>query len=376
MTIMQMCLSKGWGGLEMYPVRVSRYLQANGCRVLVSAIPDTAAGFALAKLGLPFFPMTPSITNLFSIFQLQQVLKGEHVDIIHCHKSSDLRTAAPAAWMAGTSLVFTEHMGARRRKGNPWHRWAYGQAARIFWINEEVRRRNVHALPVTAERIFTLHYGVDLEQYHPVLDEEARRNLRKGLDIPLDASIVTLPGRLSRPKGQIEFIEAAALSTEELPNACFLIVGGLKPEEGADSGYSEDLHRLVAGRGLTDRVKFTGFRTDIPQIMELSNVVCVPSWDEAFGLVVIEAMALGVPVIATRAGGIPELVEDGHDGRLVPPKDPQALASAIIELAKDPLLAQRMGHNGNEKVIRRFSLTNHVRQLIEHYRSLSDRIVR
>jgi len=354
----------------MYPVRLAPRLQAAGCEVLLVGCSGTATAEAFQKTGLPFFPLKPSLLNLFDIPRLTGLLRSKRVSLVHCHKSRDLRTVAPAVSMAGCNLVFTEHMGVRGRKSNPWHTWAYGKVDRVLSINEEVRRRNIGALPLPAQRICTLHYGVDLNEYCPKLDESGRRRLRHEFGAGDDETLVVLPGRLCRPKGQVEFIEAAAMTRERLPAARFLVVGGLSSERGADPGFADELRQMVDSSQLRDRVVFTDYRTDVPQILEVSDIVCVPSWDEAFGMVVIEAMALGAPVIGTASGGIPELIDDGRDGRLVKPKSAKALADAILDMAADPTALRKMGLQGRQKVAERFSMERHVTNLLAHYREV------
>jgi glycosyltransferase involved in cell wall biosynthesis len=368
--VLHMCLSPGWGGLEMYPVRTVPRLIERGLRVVTAGRPGTKTGDALAALGTPHLDLTTSFLRLLGVPRLARFVRDHGVGLIHCHKSSDLRTAAPAARMTGAHLVFTEHMGARRPKRDPWHRWIYRHVDRVFSINDEVRRRNLGALPLPAERIHTLHYGVDLREYTPRLDEGERLDLRRSLGVPDGAPLILLAGRLALPKGQVEFVEAAALTRDELPEARFIVAGGLAVAEGADPGFPEELQRLVAERGLAGRVLFTGFRRDLARILECATVACVPSWDEAFGMVVIEAMSLGVPVVGTRAGGIPELVDEGVDGSLVPPRDAAALGRALVDLARDPVRARTMGAHGRAKVEERFSLDLHMDRLIAHYEAV------
>jgi len=180
-----------------------------------------------------------------------------------------------------------------------------------------------------------------------------------------DDVLIGVFGRLQRWKGQDVFVDAASEVARVRPHARFVVVGGsvfgLEPE------YLEGLRGQVAARGLADRLIFTGFRTDVPQLMAACDVVChttrVP---EPFGLVIVEAMAVGRPVIATEGGGPSEIIASGSDGVLIPPGDPGALAYAMIALIDDPHRRSELGARGRELVRTRFSVDVATSTLLKH----------
>jgi glycosyltransferase involved in cell wall biosynthesis len=166
-------------------------------------------------------------------------------------------------------------------------------------------------------------------------------------------------------KGLEDFLDAAALVARRNGAARFLIVGdGHVCRDGAvvpDAEYRQALEARARRLGLGDRVVFTGVRLDVPEVLAQVAVSVLPSLSEGLSNVVIESMAAGVPVVATRVGGTPELVEEGRTGLLTPPRDPVALAGAICRVLEDRELASRFGQAGRRRIAEHFSLERMVR---------------
>jgi len=159
---------------------------------------------------------------------------------------------------------------------------------------------------------------------------------------------VGVVARLEPEKGHPTLLQAWPAVLRAVPNAALLVVG-----EG--SRYAE-LERLAASLRIAHRVVFTGRRDDVPSVTAALDVAVLPSYREAQGLSILEAMALSRPVVASRVGGIPEVIEDGVSGLLVPPRDPEALAGAIIRLLKDHPYADMIGRAGHDVVHERFCI--------------------
>ena len=163
-----------------------------------------------------------------------------------------------------------------------------------------------------------------------------------------DAEIVGVVGRLELEKGHPTLLEAWPLVLEQVPCAYLLIVG--------EGSRQDALHQIARDQGIERHVIFTGRRDDIPAVTAAFDVAVLPSYREAQGLTILEAMALSRPVVASRVGGIPEMIEDGRNGLLVPPHDPPALAAAIARLLTDHQLADMIGRAGHDTVHDRFCI--------------------
>ena len=152
---------------------------------------------------------------------------------------------------------------------------------------------------------------------------------------------------------------------EKVPDAYAFVVGGVP---AGDHDYETALHSLAADLGIADRLVFTGYRADLPDILKVLDVVVHASVQpEPFGRVIVEAMAMGRPVVASNAGGPTEIIDDGQTGFLVPPNDDEALATRIVELLQDPTMAERIGEAGRRAAVEKFSAESHVRLVKEVY---------
>ncbi|MEO7663982.1 MAG: glycosyltransferase [Candidatus Limnocylindrales bacterium] len=188
-----------------------------------------------------------------------------------------------------------------------------------------------------------IYNGVDLQRY----DEQVPCcTLREEYGLPPEGPIVGVVARLEQEKGHPTLIDAWAQVHAEIPDATLLIVG-----EGSRRALLES---HVDGLGLSSSVVFTGRRDDVPAVTAALDVAVLPSYREAQGLTILEAMALSRPVVASNVGGIPEMIEDGITGLLVPPHNPTALATGILRLLRDHPLADTLGRAGHDMVHERF----------------------
>lgn len=368
--VLHICLSDGWGGLEMYPSRIIPELERQGWQAHGLALRDSRVAHSLRDAAVEPLEVASRGKALLVLPRLLRYLTQHDIGVVHCHKSSDLRLAVLLKTLRPRlRLFFTDHMGVTRPKKDPYHRWVYGKLDRLFSISEATRARNLRAFPLPAERIRRLYLGVDPAPFVPQLDEQDREQLRGELGVPPEALAVGLPGRLTPGKGQLVWLQALARLCDQVPGLVFqgVLIGGTQADEGADEAYVAELRQRTAALGLEACVSFAGYRADLARVFEALDVVCVPSHNEAFGLTVIEAMAAGKPVIGADSGAIPEIL-DADCGRLVAPDDAAAWAEAMAQLAVDEGLRQRLGGAALRVVRERFSLEAHVASLIEAYR--------
>jgi glycosyltransferase involved in cell wall biosynthesis len=208
----------------------------------------------------------------------------------------------------------------------------------------------------TGAPVSLIYNGVDLERY---AHTEPCCTFREQYGIEPDAVVVGVVARLEPEKGHPTLLEAWPAVLRAVPNAALLVVG--------EGSRRDELERQAAALRIAHRVVFTGRRDDVPSVTAALDVAVLPSYREAQGLSILEAMALSRPVVASRVGGIPEVIEDGVSGLLVPPHDSKALAGAIIRLLKNHPLADMIGRAGHDVVHERFCIGLMVRAVERIY---------
>jgi glycosyltransferase involved in cell wall biosynthesis len=371
--MLHICLSKGWGGLEQYPLTLASELKRQGVPVCYWALADTRFAQKAHSMGMPLlvFPSRLSVWRCWRM--LQRWVHEHHIQVIHFHKSSDLRLVPLLTWLfPGVRLVFTEHMNAKKPKHSFYHRWVYKRLHRVIAISDHSLANNLRALPVTPGKMERLYAGINLEVFHPSMSASERNALRDSLGLKPEDVACCLPGRISHGKGHAVFVDAVvelARLYAGVGRVHAFIVGGLYGNEGADEALVQTLRTRILKLGVQPLFTFTGYSSELQRLLQAMDIVCIPSDQEAFGLAVVEAMALGLPVVGSRSGAIPEILgHNGEYGLLAEPNDPRSFAQALAHLASSPEQRQRLGQQALQRVQTTFNLTQHVTRLKHIYK--------
>jgi glycosyltransferase involved in cell wall biosynthesis len=300
--------------------------------------------------------------------RLVRLLRAGHFDILHSHLFRADIYAGLAVGRLGERrplLVSTRHNDDRFFL-NPFvgliH---YGVSARqdlIIAISDHIARFTVSRGVRHPERVRRVYHGLE-PPLTQALEREGK-HIRQELGIAADAFLVGNVGRLALQKGQRHLIAAMPSLLERVPRARAIIAGS--------GDLEEYLRELAQELGVADQVHVLGPRKDVPALMHAIDVFAMPSIWEGFGLVLLEAMAAGRPIVASRVATIPEVVVDGETGLLVPAGDPLALAEALAQLADEPEQATRFGEAGRERLRRQFSIEKMVGDTELLYRELLD----
>lgn len=243
-----------------------------------------------------------------------------------------------------------------------WLRLMVGSMGRFFPDMIITNSHAVGAMFPNNERSETVYNGIDLTRFDLKQDGEG---IRSEFGIGEETRLLGTIGHFASLKGYEELMAAAKGVVGRGYDIKVVLVGDDIYRHSRS--YKETLLSLVGSAGLRDRVIFTGFREDIPELLASFDIFVLPSRSEGFGRVNLEAMAMARPVISTNIGGIPEVVLDGITGILVPPGDSEALSRAIMVLLDDPHLRDRMGREGRRRVEKHFSLQTHVQRIQEIY---------
>lgn len=346
--ILELCLSDGHGGLELYAARLCSLLRQRGhdCRAMAGS--NTLFSRRLTEESVPHDTMRVRVRKLplIAAMRLARYLEREQIDVIHIHWSNDLPLAALAKRLCArpVRLVHSRHMHITRPKHDPYHRLLY-QAIDCYVVVSKAMREEAHRyLPLRENAIELVYLGV------PAPAQVAEEH-------PAGEGVLKI-GQFSRiepPKGQHVLIEAVdMLHRQGLPVQA-RIVGHVMDEQ-----YMASLRDEVARRGLEAHVDFPGFISSPQRTMSELDVVVLASENETFGLVLLEAMRCGVAVIGTRAGGVPEIVDDGHSGLLFAPNTAAELAERLRFLAENPAERHRLALAGQARANEIFSEEAHL----------------
>jgi glycosyltransferase involved in cell wall biosynthesis len=282
---------------------------------------------------------SPSLA--IAIVRLARYLRRHAVRLVHCFDFYSNILGVSAARLAGTPVVIASQrdMGDLRSRGQQAvHSLVLELATHVLVNSDAIAARLAGTRAARRGRLAVIHNGVDLARFAPAADRSSGR---------APVTVVTL-ANLRPEKGLLQLVEAAAVVARQVPRARFVIWG--------DGPLRRDLDALIRARGLTGLVQMPGATLQPESVLKGCDVFVLPSLSEASSNVVLEAMGTGLPVVATRVGGLPGLVEDQRTGLLVPPDDAPALAQAIVRLLETPDLAATMGARGRARALAEFGL--------------------
>jgi glycosyltransferase involved in cell wall biosynthesis len=317
-----------------------------------------------AKEGLELFPLAPRTEmDLGAAWKLARLIKQLRPDVIHAHDPHGVAMAGIALSMS--TLPSPPPLFASRRvdfhlKGSSLSRWKYRQVDCFICASEAIRQILV-ADGVPEDRTVTVHEGIDLER----VEAAPPARLHEELWLPHHAPLVGNVAALVPHKGQRHLVEAAALVVRQVPDARFVIAG--------EGELRQALERQIKEHRLEKHVLLAGFRPDVLSVHKAFDIFVMSSVTEGLGTSLLDAMACAKPVVATTAGGIPEVVADGETGLLVPPRDHHALAEALVRLLNDAALRQRLGRAGLARVREHFTAERMVRETLAVYARVTAR---
>ncbi len=293
--------------------------------------------------------------------RIRHVIQATRPHILHLN--AELVVNRPAVMAAYLAHVPTVCHVRGWETWDIWDRWISRAIDAYICISHAVARRLREQKAIDVP-VYVIYNGLDVAD----VPTEPRPGLYQTLGLVEGRPTIGMFGRMVPWKGHHIFVEALALVAREVPEVQGIVVGGL---EITAPTYLDELKALARSLGISDRLHFLGHRDDVLDLYALVDVLVHASVrDEPFGRVIIEGMAAARPVVATRGGGTPEIVQEGVTGFLVPQRDPQAMAEAIIRLLMDPDLARRMGRAAREDVARRFDARTTAQQIMDVYEYL------
>ena len=333
-TILHIDTERGWRGGERQVLWLVECLIKSGNNCIIAARPGSPLAIRAAELGLRVFPCSPfSEFDPFTAAKLRKFIRRERVEIVHAHTAHAAAIAMMCAGKAQT--VITRRVDFRVGRG--WFsQLKYRRAAAVIAISDAVSNVLI-ASGVDSEKIEIIPSGIDLRRSV----QRADKRVLQLLGIPENAPLVVMIAALVNHKDPLTFIRAMKGVCAEVPTAHALIVG-----EGPLRG---DVEKEISELGLEGRVHLAGFRTDADSILAAADVLALSSQEEGLGTVLLDALWMGKPIAATRAGGIPEVVQHGTSGLLATIGNGAELGIAITRLLTDGPLRSRISAAGRAR---------------------------
>ena len=305
------------------------------------------------------------------IRQIRKKVISTKPDLIHANSIRAGLVATAATFGLGTRVAWHLHDMLPRHPLSTSIRIFASLSARtrMIAVSQAVAENfRGHFSRLMKDRVSVILNAIELDKFQP--DQTASRTIRRELRLREGDLLLGIVGRLTPSKGQLELLRAFPRVLSEIPEAALVIVGA--PQFNREHEYLQLLKQTTLELGIGKHVRILGARSDVAAIMQALDLLVINSTVEAFCLVALEAMASGTPILAAVSGGIPELIEHGKNGWLLPRRDERTLAAAILEVSRQPELRARLAEQGRQDVTARFSASHYMNKLQAFYQAQVD----
>ena len=364
------CLSRSWGGLEQVAARDSLDAGSRGLKIRVLALQGSPVHQNLAhRPEVSVYPLEFRPRNYFDL-KLRAVLLQhlqEGVNLIHTHQTSLLGSVVPWLWNRHKiALLATRHIMSDHNKKDFFHRAIYSRLDGLLVVSRTLKANVLETHPIADRKVKIVNLGLDFTRFDPATANRTAERAAWGADD--QATVIGLVGRVDPAKGQDVFLKAAAgllKNPRQNEKLKFVIVGG--ETLGNERAYLEELKEMVHQFRLEKHVIFTGFKENIPDVMAAFDIFVMPSQQEAFGLVAIEAMAMECPVLVSHGGSAEEIVGNEEFGLLVRPNDAFDLQRQLRALLDHPERRLEMGRRARSHVMANYDRETRLQKTLELY---------
>jgi glycosyltransferase involved in cell wall biosynthesis len=374
---LHLCTSDSWGGLELYACTIMAELKKAGCHVLAVCRPQSKVESFLHDQGIQcaYLPSNKPV-SLSSIRVLQTIIRQHQITVVHVHFHKDIWPASLALRNDHhTKLFFSLYMGVAS-KDDFWHRYIFKRVDGFFTSSKTWTNSLPRLFAVPREIAHLLPYGRKLERF--AIDTEKRQALRSRYGIQPDELLVGTMVRIDPAKGVIDFVESFLLLNEALRSKVkYLIVGEPtrkaqkdvreSPFELRSEEYYKDIRKYIARNALERTIILAGYQDDTIGYLSAMDVFVFPSRNEMFSLVMLDAMGMGLPIVASGEGGTFEQVQDNINGILYKSADPQDLAYKLTSVLLDDQTKRRLGVSARQFVEQNHDMKITIDRLIGFY---------
>jgi glycosyltransferase involved in cell wall biosynthesis len=349
MRILEIVSGRDACGATVHTLQIAKELHRRGHEIYLLGRPSAwvlqqaqAAGVPTLESELRRFPLNDLRT-------IARFCREQGIEVILAHMSRANNFAVWLRRLTGVPAVLRAH-------AHTLH-FHWRMADHVIAVSEQTRRYHMRYNRVPPHKISTVHGFVDPERL-AMPEKGMRQEVRAELGLPPDAFVVGVVGNIIPRKGQIYLVRALAQVVNETPPTYLLLIGVVHPPR-----YGERVRREIERLGLAERVKWLGVRRDVPHLLQAMDLYALPTLNDMLPMAMLEAMWMGLPVLATQVGGIPEAVRDGVEGWLVPPRDPDALARALREARDSPEERLRRAQNAHQRIVDAFTVSPKVAEI-------------
>lgn len=369
MNLLELNLSPAYGGLELHTRDFSQWLsQKKDCRLFLALQKNTRLADALKRLDVPtlYYSSECGKLPLISAIRLAKYITEKQIDVVHVHWKNDLPLVALAKRLSKHQFKFvhTRQMNLPAGKQDPYHRFIYNSLDCFIAITDYLLNNAKKRLPLAKDKITRVYYGTRVPS---TVTADRMDELKSKFQIG-DTFTVGLFGRISEFKGQHLLIEAVQILKEQGIIIDAFIIG-----EAFEKDYFNFLKAKIVTLGTDDQIHFMDFYKNPHELMACFDCIVLTTQKETFGLVLIEAMQVGVAVIGSDAGGVPEIIDHEDTGLLFEPMSAQSLAAAIKRLATDVELRNKMAAAGQKIALAKFDLDIQFQEFYDTIRAVADK---
>ena len=368
------CLSHSWGGLEQVAAIDAVDAGALGLDVRVLCLEGSPIHENLASSkDVRVLPLTFRPRNYFD-FKMRAEMAAQienGINLVHCHQTSVLGSVVPWLWRRpSVAVLASRHMMNAHNKKNFFHGAIYNRLDALIVMSQTLRENIIQTHPIPERRIKVVNLGLDYGRFDPKKVDPQKNRKIWGADP--ETVVIGVVGRIDPAKGQATFVKAAAglMKNQKAGEKLKFVIVGEETLGGAGAGpasHVEELKQMVKQFRLDEQVVFAGFQEDVPEVMSALDIFVMPSRQETFGLVAIEAMAMERPVVISRGGSSEEIVGNQEFGITMRPDDAFDLQRKLRTLLDDRELRIEMGRKARKHVMQNYDRTTRLRKTLELY---------
>lgn len=364
MKILYSCLSKSWGGLEMFTLTSIQQLLKRDIKVELICSAESRIHIEANNMGIMLHPIKASgYFHPVTTIRLSLLIRNNNYSIVHTQASKDLWLLVPALFLANGKipLFLTKHVGSFIVKKDLFHKLLYKRLTGLFAISTAIKKNLIETTNVNPQNIIILANGIDTNRFDP--EKVNGRKVREEFNITSEEIVIGMLARFTPGKGHEEFLWAAKELCKEYSNLKFLVAGEASRGE---TEYADKIKQLARDYEL-NKLIFTGFRGDTPEVLAAMDIFAFPSHSEAFGIALVEAMAMKKPSVCSNAEGVLDIAVDGETSYLFENKNASDLKSKLKLLIESKEKQVEFGESARQRVIETFDIESVTDKLLKIY---------